>query len=121
MTSDSLEVIAAFVDGERVDAETLKLALGDAAGRDYLADIVSLREALRLPDPAIATIAPASMNARRWLAAAALVVIGAGTGFAIGHRFARTDAGATAAAAPAPTRVIELTPGVNWHETGGGH
>jgi hypothetical protein len=118
MRAEELEVIAAFVDGERVDAEALKLALADAAGRDYLADIVSLREAVRLPDPAMTAIAPASMNARRWLATAALVVIGAGTGFAIGHQFAR--GGASATAAPAPTRVIELKPGVNWHETGGG-
>jgi hypothetical protein len=119
MTSHSFEIIAAFVDGERVDAEALKLALGDAAGRDYLADIVSLREAVRLPDPAMTTVAPAAMNTRRWLAAAALVVVGLGTGFAIGHQFART--GASATAAPTPNRVIELKPGVNWHETGGGH
>jgi hypothetical protein len=114
----NFELIAAFLDGERVDVEALKRALSDATGRDYLADIVSLREAVRLPDPSMLAVAPASRNARRWLAAAALVVIGAGTGFAIGHRFARTDASATTA--PAPTRVIELKPGVDWHETGGG-
>jgi len=119
MREEKFEVIAAFLDGERVDAEALKLALGDSAGRDYLADIVSLREAVRLPDPSMTAAAPASMNVRRWLAAAALVVIGAGTGFAIGQRFTRAEVAATAA--PAPTRVIELKPGVNWHETGGGH
>jgi hypothetical protein len=118
MTSDSFEIIAAFVDGERVDTDALKLALGDAAGRDYLADIVSLRDAVRLPDPAMTAVAPASVNARRWLAAAALVVVGLGTGFAIGHRVALADA--SVSAAPAPNRVIELKPGVNWHETGGG-
>jgi hypothetical protein len=118
MTSDSLEVIAAFLDGERVDAEALKVALSDAAGREYLADIVSLREAVCLPDPSITAAAPSSRGASRWLAAAALVVFGVGTGFAIGHRFARTEPSATAA--PAPTRVIELKPGVEWHETTGG-
>lgn len=116
--TDHFEIIAAFVDGERVDPDALKKALSDAAGRDYLADIVSLREAVRAPDVSMTTAAPASMSGRRWLAAAAIVVLSVGAGFALGHRSARPEA--TSNAAPAPTRVIELRLGVDWHETGGG-
>lgn len=123
MTTENFEVIAAFVDGERVESDALKLALSDPAGRDYLADIVSLREAVRVPGSAIAPAQWRSPGGKRWLAAAALVVVGAGAGYAIGHGSARREA-ASASAAPAPNRVIELKPGVNWHETsgtGGGH
>jgi len=42
-----LEVIDAFIDGERVDADALKTALADANGRDYLIDAWLLREAVR--------------------------------------------------------------------------
>ena len=45
-----LEVIDAFVDGERVDATRFKAALADAEGRDYLVDAWMLREAARSHD-----------------------------------------------------------------------
>jgi hypothetical protein len=38
------EVIAAFADGERVDTTALRAALADEAGRDYLIDLVAMRE-----------------------------------------------------------------------------
>ena len=44
--TDTIEVIAAFADGERVDADALKQALGESAGRDYLIDLLALREAV---------------------------------------------------------------------------
>jgi len=115
---EKFEVIAAFVDGERVEAEALKQALADAEGRTYLTDIVSLRQAVRSSDTAMAAVAARSTTTRRWLAAAALVVVGVGAGFAMGRRSA--PAVAAPLTAPAATRVIELKPGVNWHETGGG-
>ena len=42
-----LEVIDAFMDGERVDADALKAALADSSGRDYLVDAWLLREAVQ--------------------------------------------------------------------------
>ena len=113
------EVIAAFVDGERVDPEALKQALSEPAGRDYLADIVALREVVadRTVTTPVAAVRPRRVG--RWIAAAAVVALSVGGGFALGHRTAESKA-ASAAAAPKPTRVIELKPGVEWHETGGG-
>ena len=41
---EGFEVVAAFVDGERVDAQTLKAALAQPDARDYLAELLALRE-----------------------------------------------------------------------------
>ena len=44
---DQLQVIAAFADGERVDARELRAALADEAGREYLIELVAMREIVR--------------------------------------------------------------------------
>jgi hypothetical protein len=119
MQGSKFEIITAFVDGERVGADELRQALADPEGREYLTDVVSLREAVRAADHSMTAAPPKSTSRGRWLAAAALVVIAGGTGYALGHRTSRTEL-ASASVAPAPTRVIELKPGVNWQETGGG-
>jgi hypothetical protein len=87
-----LEVIDAFVDGERVDASALKAALADAGGRDYLVDAWLLREAVQ-GDPSTGSVAataaqsprPGRLGLRPWMLAAAFAgaVIG---GYAIGLR-----------------------------------
>jgi hypothetical protein len=41
---EQFEVIAKFADGERVDTQALRAALADEAGRDYLIDLVAMRE-----------------------------------------------------------------------------
>ena len=41
--TDHLDVIAAFADGEHVEADALKAALADEAGREYLVDVLALR------------------------------------------------------------------------------
>ena len=41
---ERFEVITAFADGERVDPRALRAALADEAGRDYLIDLVAMRE-----------------------------------------------------------------------------
>jgi len=124
-TQDSFEVIAAFVDGERVDAVALKAALAQPEGREYLADVVALREVIAHDGTAAgATIA---RPGRRWIvAAAASVMLSLAGGVALGHRWASTDAGVTGAtagtadvAAPAPTRVIEVAPGASYISQGG--
>jgi hypothetical protein len=81
------EVIAAFVDGERVDTEALGAALVDEAGREFLIDLVAMREMVRTTDGQ----AP-SRPARHWskamagVAAVLAVVVGV-AGYAIGqHR-----------------------------------
>ena len=41
---ERFEVISRFADGERVDTRALRGALADEAGRDYLIDLVAMRE-----------------------------------------------------------------------------
>ncbi|HEX5214068.1 MAG TPA: hypothetical protein VFV98_01325 [Vicinamibacterales bacterium] len=126
----NLEVIDAFVDGERVDPAALKDALSEAAGRDYFVDLWALRDAMQQdPDVGVDPRVPASPSvstSRRWLVAAALVACvaggyAAGTRSALPARVAPTPTASvpappvTAAApvrgvfpAPQPTRVIQL-------------
>jgi hypothetical protein len=128
--SSNLEVIDAFVDGERVDPVVLKDALSEAAGRDYFVDLWALRDAMQQDrdvsaDPRAPAFASGSKS-RRWLVAAALVACVAG-GYAAGTRsavpapvasvpIASASAPPIAGAppvrgvfpAPQPTRVIQL-------------
>lgn len=131
--SDELEIISAFVDGERVDHDELKRALADPAGRDYLIDLLALRESVAemTPQVPVAAAARASTATRvlRFGAAAATLVLAIGGGYVAGHRSAESAAlraaptvaaPATSAPAPSPTRVIKLEPGVNWVDHNGG-
>ena len=128
MVETSLQVIDAFIDGERVDANALKAALAEAAGRDYFVDVWLMRDAVQREGAAEAA-APVSAPAvtprrdlRHWATAAAIAgaLIG---GYAIGYRSSggvtapapvQTPAitasapPATAFPVPAPTRVIQL-------------
>jgi hypothetical protein len=129
------EIISAFVDHEPVDPKLLAEALAEAEGRQCLIELLTLdalvaeteedpqfvsaaREVGR--PPGIAAQRPAH---RRWLlAAAAVVVVGAGT-FAAGLQTGRTDAGTPSAVEvrpPEPHRVIELRDGIEWRATSGG-
>jgi hypothetical protein len=111
--TDGLEVIAAFIDGERVDAEALKQALADPAGRDYLVDLVALRGVVRSNEPQyVRGAGPQSgrrMNARasllRWAAAAVVVVALGGTWFLASKSSDRP---------PVPDRVVKLQRGLDW-------
>jgi hypothetical protein len=111
---EGLEIVAAFVDGERVDGQALKAALSEPEARDYLADLVALREVMEQSNAS-----PASMVARpsrRWLvAAAAAVILSLGGGYALGLR----GSAATDTVAPQPTRVIEVAPGTSYAPQGG--
>ena len=119
-----LEVIDAFVDGERVDTAALKHALADAAGRDYFVDLWMLREAVQQDRDAAAadrtTVTTRVIGtAARWAIAASIVVSLAG-GYLAGHRMslavAPVEAPPSTSAvpvsaefpAPAPTRTIQL-------------
>ena len=114
MESD-LEIIDAFVDGERVDAGALKNALADPDGRAYLIDAWLLREALRQREDeepstgaAISSISsrPESRPERRWLVAAAIVGSLVG-GYALGHL---TVAPASVAPSASPTVTVGAQP-----------
>ena len=116
-----LVVVAAFVDGERVDAHALKAALAQAEARDYLAELLALREVIaQNGTPAATTIRPS----RRWIvAAAAAVVLSLGSGYALGMQLgsAQTTDGSAVAdgVAPQPTRIIEVAPGASLVSQGG--
>jgi hypothetical protein len=134
---DSPDVIASFVDGERVDASQLAAALADADGRQYLVDVLALRDLVETQSLAAAPVTARRSpgTAARWLwgaAAASAVLIAGAAGYATGARQAErttvVSPGIAAAVradirlpAPAPTRVIKLESGVNWHEEIGGH
>lgn len=89
MKSD-LEIIDAFIDGERVDAGALKNALADPDGRAYLIDAWLLREAVREREgeaPSTIPVIPATPSSRpgrRWLVAAAIAGSLVG-GYALGN------------------------------------
>lgn len=121
-----LEVIDAFVDGERVDPAALKNALADPAGRDYFVDVWAIREAV-VQDPASrvagppATFTASKRTAPLWTIAAALVA-GVVGGYVAAYRPAAPASPATPPAitsvaeapdravvpVPAATRVIQL-------------
>jgi hypothetical protein len=141
MMHDVYEAIDAFTDGERVEPDRLDRALADPAGRAYLIDLLVLRGLLSEPQVmSIAAPAAASPARRRVtglfaIAASALLLVASGLGgFVAGHRVAATFAQPAAPpaperivlpdtqiSAPAPTRVIQVEPGVDWKLSAGGN
>lgn len=114
---ERFEVVAAFVDGERVDAQALKLALAQPDARDYLADLVALRELIG--HSSVASAVAAARPSRRWLiGAAAAVVLSLGGGYALGLGLGLAPGhdgpAVSASVAPKPTRVIEVAPGASY-------
>jgi|RhiMethySRZTD1v2_1073278.scaffolds.fasta_scaffold22779_6 hypothetical protein len=130
--TDELEVISAFIDGERVDHDALKRALADPQGREYLVDLLSLRESVAemTPQTPVAPGAGQSAAARvlRISGIAATLLLAIAGGYVAGHRSAGPPAGVAehvsaapaSTLAPAPTRIIKLEPGVNWIDHNGG-
>jgi hypothetical protein len=147
--TDHLELIAAFADGEHVDAGELKLALSTDSGREYLIDVLALR---RLVEPGGAISAgheshsadalsgpKAPIYQRPWFSglAAALVLASAAGGFLVGRQTTTSNVTPVAAQppavsvqatppellipAPSPTRVIHLQAGKDWTERAGGN
>jgi hypothetical protein len=121
--TDPLEVIAAFVDGERVNPQALDAALATADGRAYLIDLAGLRELVgheRAPMVAAHATAPSRVRGLApWIAAAAMVACLVG-GYAFGWHLAGAHVRARIAAAdraPEPTRVVD----VKWQDTNGGN
>ena len=138
--TDHLDVIAAFADGEHVEADALKAALADEAGRDYLVDLLALRGLVsEAPAQRAAEIEPPRRAAAwRLLPVAALLVAGVSGGFAMGRQTTASVTREPSAPpapmvtaqaippelripAPAPTRVIKLEAGTSWNERSGGN
>ena len=125
-----LVVVEGLLDGARVDARALREALADPAACDHFVELLVLRDALAAMAPldwSAARLPPGSRRPGRWLAAAAAVVASVLAGYLAGQRVtlaAPAPASAIEAvvmvddapAAPPPTRVIALEPGVNWTE-----
>ena len=126
---DAYEVIGAFVDRERVDPEALTAALATDDGRQYLLDLVSLREMIADEVPQTGLVRR-DRSAARWLSMAAAIVVTLGAGYVMGQRHGAEVAVVTMPSpvvielvrpisAPSPTKVIRLEPGVNWKNAGG--
>jgi hypothetical protein len=127
MKQDSLEVLSFFMDGEPVEADVLAAALVAPGAREALVDFAGLRAGLAAddsrPSPALHLAMDRLVGDRRrgvrtpWAilrAAAAVVVLAlAAVGaISLGTRFH----GNPAEEPPRATRVIQFTPGVDWHE-----
>jgi|KBSMisStandDraft_5_1062788.scaffolds.fasta_scaffold159343_2 hypothetical protein len=128
--STTHESISAFVDDEPFDANELAAALADPEGRELLIDLIALRHVVADADPSQVPMAAAPQTRRHlWFAGiAAALLLCASVGYVAGAKVTRAEDVRTASvapaatdAAPAPTRVITLTPGVNWHDTNGGY
>ena len=135
--ADPEHVLAAFMDGERVDAEALKRALSQAEGRDYLVDLLALRDMVTDSGatPAGAVPPAPARSTFQWVAAAAVIALSVLGGYLAGsHAILRSESGDATrqitssttgrgaqapATAPEPTHVIRLEAGVDWKERGG--
>ena len=131
---DYHQVLEAFADGEPVDPDDLNNALALPEGRAHFIDVLVLRGMVgghSATRPLTAALpAPRRGAGRRWLSAAAALLLVAGLGgiggYSAGRRQTSVNAvtaaqGNAAAPAPAPTRVIRLEPGVDWTERAGGN
>ena len=127
MSQDSLEVISALLDGEPVAPDVLAAALLAPGAREALVDFAGIRAQIAAddsrPSPAFYRAMNGLVGDRRrgvhtpWAilrAAVAVVVLAlAAVGaISLGGRFR----GNTAEEPPQATRIIQFTPGVDWHE-----
>jgi hypothetical protein len=124
---EQFEGIAAFADGERVDTPALREALADEAGRDYLIDLVAMREILAGTTGTSGTTGTTGTRQDRrraltGLAAVLAMAIGL-AGYAIGQQRSQVvpvavlppleaDVIVALEAPPPPTQVIRLGSGV---------
>lgn len=110
--SSELEIIDAFMDGQRVDADAIKRALADPEGRAYMVDAWLLREAVQEDENRPSSVATQSASrspksSQRWLVAAAITVSLLG-GYATG-RFTERQA-LSIVEPPVTTAVVQPSP-----------
>jgi hypothetical protein len=116
MTEDSCLLLSALIDREPVDADRLGEVLETPAGRALLVDFVRLRVLVR-EEPPGAAVAWARVRAehvphRIVLRTAAAVVV-----FAVGLAGGAWWKNSQEAQPPAPHRVVQFEPGVEWGST----
>jgi negative regulator of sigma E activity len=130
MSPDPLEILSALMDGEAVAPDVLAAALLAPGAREALVDFAGLRAELgaddSLPSPALHRAMDKVLARRRsygrpvWRVlqgAAAVVVLALA---ALGTMSLRTRFyGPGPEEPPQATRIIQFTPGVDWHEEGG--
>ena len=124
MSQDPLEVLSAFIDGEPVAPDALAAALHVPGARDALLDFAALRAGLAAddsrPSPALRRAMDGILGRRaqpvwrvlRGFAAVVVLALAALGAVSLGTR----SRGPTADEPPRATRVIQFTPGVDWHE-----
>jgi hypothetical protein len=105
--SSELEIIDAFIDGQRVDGDAIKRALADPEGRAYMVDAWLLREAVQEDETrtSYAVTSPVRRSpkpAPGWLVAAAITGSLLGS-YSIGRM---TGPQATLAVTPPATTVV---------------
>ena len=126
-------LVEGFIDGELVTCDALRNALAEPAARDHLVDLLILRRAVGTMAPIAwsTTGRPRVVRTRAgWLTTAAAILVSLAAGYLTGQRaFTPAVAAQTVhavaqadspPAAPKPTRVIRLEPGINWIENSGG-
>lgn len=117
----SHEAISAFIDNEPFDTQALAESLSTSEGRELLIDLIALRHVVAadiVPEPRVADRS-ARYRWSRFAAVAAIVCLAVGGGYLAGHRTATQSRVQSADTPPAPTRVIDLKPGIDWHPTRG--
>ena len=128
LNQHSYFAVAALADSEPVDPAALKAALEDPAVREYLVDLITLRQSVGMMSEQL----PVQWRERRsflsragWMAAAAVIVISLTAGYVAGQRTVEPAAAPSvetfvdfsgSTSAPKATRVVPLRPGVNWTE-----
>jgi hypothetical protein len=125
MNGDPLEVLSALLDGEAIAPDVLASALQTPGAREALVDFARLRAELAAddsrPSPALHRTMSrvlsrrASNSAGRVLRAVAAVVVlalAARGAMSLGTRLG----GPAVEEPPRATRIIQFTPGVDWHE-----
>jgi hypothetical protein len=124
VSQDSLEVLSALLDGEPVAPDVLAGALLAPGAREALVDFAALRAGLAGDDsrPSGAFYRAMDRIPRgrtrpvwqllRRVAAVVVLALAAVGAISLGTRFR----GNAADEPPRATRVIQFTPGVDWHE-----
>lgn len=121
MQPEQLDVISAFLDEEPFDAKELGDALSLREGREQLIDLIALRHIVAADvESGAERRSPRIVSPWRGVLVAAALAMVVGGAYLVGRQSAVVESPPVAQdTAPAPSRVVELRPGIEWHQTGG--